>query len=260
MTFHYSLHDIVCALQDLGLKKGDVVFSHSNVGFLGRPENGLTAQAVFNTILQAFLKVIGDEGTLIVPTFTFSFARNEVYDPDHTPSNCGVFAELLRKLPSAYRSHDPCFSVAAVGARAVELTQNAPINSYGPDSFFDRLYKANGTICNINFDAASTFLHYVEKKLHVPYRADKTFSGIFQKNGKKEVRLSTIYTRNFSPDFVPAYDKFSQLAKERGFFHTAKVGRGFIGAILTKDIFDLVKETLLTKPLFLTKAEYKNFS
>ena len=48
------------------------------------------------------------------------------------------------------------------------------------------IFPNNKVFCNLNFDAGSTFVHYVERSLKVPYRFDKSFSGIFRRKGKEE--------------------------------------------------------------------------
>lgn len=255
MRHHYTRQDVYNALQEIGLKKGDIVFSHSNIGYLGIPQGGCNVENAFNTILHAFLDVIGPEGTLIVPTYTYSFSQNKPFNPDQTPSDCGVFTEMLRKYPNVFRSEDPNVSVAALGKRAVEMTRDAPQNTYGDNSFFHRFYKAKGIICNINFDAGSNFVHYVERVLQVPYRFDKTFNGILQKNGEEIKASSTIWVRYLVPGTHPQFEKYNKLAVEKNLFKVANVGRGMFGAISTSDSFNLVKETLTYRPWFLTDAE-----
>ena len=254
MTYHYTHQDIKNALQCIGLKKGDVVFSHSNVGFLGVPAGDVSIQNVTSTILHAVFDVIGEEGTFIVPTFTYSFPQGKPFNPDETVSDCGVFSEAVRQLDTAVRSEDPCVSVAAVGARAVEMTENLPENAYGPGGFFDRFYKANGVICNINFDAGSTFVHYVERLLNVPYRFDKVFTGLFQKKGREEKRQSTLWVRHLNDGTSASFEMFDQIARDKGLYQVETVGRGFVGAIRVNDVFNLIERTLLSRPLFLTDA------
>lgn len=254
-TYHYNRCDLADSFREVGLSKGDIVFSHSNIGFFGIPAGERTPGNTFWTILNAFFDVIGEEGTLAVPTFTYSFPQGKVFDPDNTPSDCGIFTEMLRKHPEAYRSNDPCISVAAIGKKAEELTQNIPENSYGPDSFFDRFYEADGVICNLNFDAGSTFVHYVERSLNVPYRFDKTFNGTFRKGDREEDKKCTIWVRYVSSDeTIAVFEPFDRLAREEGLYKTAKVGRGFVGIITVKDTFSLIERTLPERPWLLTRA------
>ncbi len=251
----YTREQFAEALASVGLKPGDTVFSHSNVGYFGRPAAGLTAAGLLDTIYGAFTDVLGEDGTLVVPTYTYSFSQGRVFDYDNSPGDCGLFTELVRTMPESIRSEDPHVSVAAVGKRALELTGDLPSNAYDPDAFFGRLYSTGGVICNLNFDAGSTFLHYVERCLKVPYRYDKTFAGVFCRNGHRENREATIWVRDTSSDeTIAAFEPFDEFARDRGLFRTAQVGRGAIGMISTADCYALVQDLLPAHPWVLTRA------
>jgi aminoglycoside 3-N-acetyltransferase len=136
------------------------------------------------------------------------------------------------------------------------LTADVPENSFGPDSFFERFYHAGGKILNFNFDAGSTFVHYVERCLGVSYRFDKTFSGRIRLRGEEHQARSTIWVRYRSDNaLVAAFEPIDQLAREKGVFETRPLGRGEIGLITAADTYDLIRHTLPTRPLFLTRAE-----
>src|SRR5271157_6657539 len=104
---HYNHGQMRDALRKCGLKSGDVVLCHSNLGYFGRPEEGETAEALFVLTLRAFQETIGNEGTIVAPTFTYSFCKGEVFDPANTVSQMGIFAEMLRRQPAARRSEEP---------------------------------------------------------------------------------------------------------------------------------------------------------
>lgn len=258
MKFYYNRAQMVQAFKQSGLKPGDVVFSHSNVGYFGYPEEGQTSEALFQTILGAFFDVIGEEGTLVVPTFTYSFPRRQHFDPDHTPSTCGIFTEMLRRHPEARRSADPIFSVAALGRRAMELTCDLSPECFGKNSFWDRFLHEDGVICNLNFDAGSTFVHYVERCLNVPYRYDKLFTGRLTRDGKA-IKSSAIYfCQDLSnPDTVAAFEWFDRVARERGVARSVPVGRGAVVVISAADTFKLIEDELKQHPWFLTVAGQK---
>lgn len=244
------------ALDTLGLRNGDLIFGHSNIGFFGRPEgvrSGDDAAALFH---DAIRERIGPGGTLVVPTFTYSFPRREIYDPLNSASRMGLLAEWIRRRPDARRSLDPCYSVAAVGAHAERLTGAATENSFGPGSFFHRFLESGGKILNLNFDAGSTFIHYVERELAVPYRFDKTFTGLLRLDGVERPARSTIWVRYLSDDSLEAkFETFDRLAREQGLFRTVGLGRGEMGVMRAADCFDLVARTLPRRPYFLTRAE-----
>ena len=121
----FTAADLDRALDALDLKRGDVLFGHSNIGYFGRPEGVRSGEAAAELFHDRIRARIGEEGTLVVPTFTYSFPRREVYDPAATPLRMGLFAEWIRRRPDALRSADPSYSVAAVGARAAELDRKS---------------------------------------------------------------------------------------------------------------------------------------
>ncbi|MDP2431769.1 MAG: AAC(3) family N-acetyltransferase [Pseudomonadota bacterium] len=253
---HYTAADLDAALNRLPLERGDVLFLHSNLGFFGRPEGCTGSADVCHLFFDTLMRRLGGNGTLVVPTFTYSFPRRQLFDPAETASGMGAFAEWLRLHPDAQRSHDPCYSVAAVGAHAETLTAHAPENSFAPEAFFGRFLNADGVVLNLNFDAGSTFLHYLERQLGVPYRFDKTFEGHIRERGETRRAKSTIHVRYLSSEAtVPVFEPFHALATEAGLFVTEKLGRGRLGCIRASDCRHLLTETLPRRPWLLTRAE-----
>ncbi|MBB1485637.1 AAC(3) family N-acetyltransferase [Oceanospirillum sediminis] len=258
MKNSYSKQDIKNALLEVGVKKGSTIFSHSNIGFFGRPEEARNVDEAYKVIANAIFEVIGVSGTLVVPTFTYSFCKKEVFYYDETASNCGVFSELVRKDPASFRSMDPNISVAAIGRKAEALTLDTSKNSYAKDSFFDRFMNERGLVCNMNFDAGSTFVHFVERELKVPYRYDKEFSGVIINSERKELETEySIFVRDDSTnDTIAAFETFDEIARNNMVFKTHSVGRGFIGCISSEDTFKLIQDEIKKDPGLLIKGEY----
>ena len=183
-NFDYSKSDISKALTDVGITTDDNIFVHSNIGYFGKMENAENKNDYCREFLESVLDVIGINGTLVVPTFSYSFCNNEVYDKIKTDSVCGIFSEYIRKKSNSSRSDDPNFSIAAIGKNAGLFTKDCAAYSFGKNSFWERFHRKDGKICNFNLDSSSTFIHYVEKSLNVEYRYDKPFSGTSIINGK----------------------------------------------------------------------------
>src|SRR3972149_1351419 len=76
--FDYTKEDIVNALLKVGLQQNDNVFSHSNLGFFGRLKGGSDNDSYCTAFKDAFFEVIGPGGTLVVPTFTYSYCWNKI--------------------------------------------------------------------------------------------------------------------------------------------------------------------------------------
>lgn len=253
MTADYDRAQFAETLRRVGVRKDDTIFSHSNVGFFGTPEGGRTAANIHDTIAGAFFDVMGPGGTLVVPTFTYSYCNGEPFDPDATLSTCGLFTELVRKDPAALRSHDALFSVAAVGARARELTADAPAECFGEKSFWARFLAADGLICNLNFDAGSTFIHFVERRIGVPYRFDKIFRGTTRVAGVAIENEFTFFCRrlDFPGGARARFEPFDARGREVGIVRSERVGRGSVVALRAADTCDLIETELRRDPRFL---------
>ena len=70
-----------------GIGRGDVVALHSSLSSMGEVIGGA------ETVVDAFLETVGDRGTLLVPTFTFSLKMwadaFPAFNVTSTPSRCG---------------------------------------------------------------------------------------------------------------------------------------------------------------------------
>ena len=163
-----SKQDIIMAARKLGLKKGDVVLVHSSFKSLGPVQNGA------QDVIGGFSEVLGDEGTLVMPTFVqkdFANAYNTWHIDKH--SDTGYLTNYLRKLPEASRSDQATHSVAAIGKLAHELTKthghtskrfgNMGDTPFSSDSPWEKMYDLNAKVVLLGVDFMSvTFRHYAE--------------------------------------------------------------------------------------------------
>jgi aminoglycoside 3-N-acetyltransferase len=94
-------------------------------------------------VIDGILEVIGADGTLMVPTF--SYWAVDLFDPRITPGFTGLVTETLRLRHGGVRSLHPTHSVAAVGKRAREFTEgHEDVGALHIDSPIDKLAKAGG--------------------------------------------------------------------------------------------------------------------
>ena len=234
----FVFEDIVKAISESGIKNGDVLMVHADLARFGKLGEITDKKEFANVFIDAFLKVIGKKGTLIVPTFTYSFCNNEIYDPGNTPSAVGLFTEELRKRKDAFRSIHPIFSVAAIGKMAKELTSNLSKNSFGEGSVYDKLLKVKNSkyvIFGVDYFAC-TQIHYIEEMLKAPYRYVKKFKGKI-KNKNKEYRDEyEFYVRPLDKSAVPDFDKIEKWLLDAGFLKKAPFGHAFISVAKISDI------------------------
>jgi len=251
-NYDYTEKEIVQALKVVGIHEGDNIFVHSNLGFFGKLNGANQRDDYCKIFKNSIFNVLGPKGTLVVPTFSYSFCNSQIFDIKKTVSVCGVFSEYIRKCKGVLRSDDANFSVVALGEKAEYFTKNVANNPFGPNSFCDRFLKSDGKFCNFNLDSASTFIHYVEKSVKVPYRYDKAFPGIAMINGEKINKTFYHYVYDLQkPQNSPNFTKFDKKAKEGGLVQTANLGKGQIVCISAKNTFELIKKEILNDPEFL---------
>jgi len=186
-------------LKNLGVISGDIVMIHSSIYSLGRVEEGLDG------FFEALIEYVGEGGGLIVPTFTYSYRRNEIFDIKNTKSavDIGVFSEFIRKKDISVRNLDPLFSMTAVGGSAVSLIQRRANNCFGEGSVYGELFNNNVKFLGFGISYStglSGFMH-IEKLANVPYRYDKVFSG------KTKITESNTYN-DIATHFIRDEDNF----------------------------------------------------
>jgi aminoglycoside 3-N-acetyltransferase len=254
---NFSKSDIIKVLKKTEIKDGDIIFVHSNMGFFGRLENAKNSKEYCEIFKDAIFEVIGEKGTLIVPTFSFSYCNNQIFDKKTTKSfECGVFSEFIRGLKNSKRSDDANFSVSAIGDKSDYFTKKVSKYSFGVNSFWDRLWKENGKICRFNLSPDyNTFIHFVERKLNVSYRYDKEFRGISIVNDKKMEKKYYHFVRdlensNYESDLL----KLEQKCKDLELLKSEVLGKGQIDVIDTKNVYDVINEEIQKEPNFLVKG------
>ena len=249
--FDYTENDIVRSLKKAGVKKNDTILCHSDVQKFGVPKCGLNKTKIVKMFFRSFFKILGDNGTLIFPTFTYSFCNNEIYNPKKTYSLCGFISNNIKVIKKFTIYPDPNLSCIIYGKHKKFLSTLVDKNSYGENSLFERFFNLKGKICNLNLDAGSTFLHLLERKLNVNYRFDKEFEGKIIKNGKTIRDKFTIFSLYKSTKKESNFEKFTQYAIKKNYYKQSNLGRGKIGLISSANCFKILKEKIKKNKNFL---------
>lgn len=255
MISHYNSLDLTAALESLPIEKGSIVFIHSNIGFFGRMDGVDSLKRLCKSFFNAIMDRIGPRGTIVVPYFTYSFPKKTSFNVSEKADNMGAFSDYVFGLSDTHRSLDPCYSVCANGYQSKELTKKAPQNSFDEKSFFSRFLKNQGVILNLNFDAGSTYLHFLEREFGVPYRYDKTFKGEIKTKEKSYKVKNTIFVRDLNDSSSePCFEKFTTFCKNQNSYIVSRLGRGEIGMISAKDCYYICRDNLQKDISFLVKG------
>jgi aminoglycoside 3-N-acetyltransferase len=256
-TYDYTKEDLIHAFHEIGIKKGEIVFTHVGMGFLGYPKEGKTLRKMFKVIYQAFEEVLGKSGTLLVPVYTYSFCNKEPFNVQNSSSTVGYFTEQFRKLPTVVRSVEPIFSVAGKGPAVKKLFKGLPDECFGKDCIYDRLVKAGGYICNVGVGFRyATFVHYAERSSGVSYRYNKVFEGEIVDGSKEYHKKMTYYVRNAVNDksTFPDLLRLERDATHFGDLTSTQVGRGRVTRISCKDLLKLCRQGIKKNPWYLARG------
>jgi aminopeptidase-like protein/aminoglycoside N3'-acetyltransferase len=257
----YGKSDIANALSSVGLRRGDTAFLHLCLDVLGDADGAPSVKARDALWLESLREAVGAEGTLLAPTYTFSFCRQEAFDVQETPTEGGdwstsrEFLEAFRKLPGAVRSRDPIHSVAGVGPRADELLRDVAPTCFGKGSVHERLLAAGGKIVaiGVGLDEAS-FRHHVEEVVGIPGRYRKLFTGWIRDNGQARKQGWVYNVRILASNYYPDGSRLEALVRENGALKVAPVGRGEVLGIDARRYFELTSEQLRRDPMFTVRG------
>lgn len=193
----YTTESLLSCLKKGNVLPGDLVMVHSSLLALGQLKNHKLRE-VPATIGRCLLDAIGPKGTLVAPTFSFSFCRGEPFDRQNSPSEkMGLLSEWLRTQPNATRSKHPIQSVAAIGPLASDICEPDSPSAFDLGGSFDRMINLNAKLILLgtNFQAAS-IIHFSEQQCAVPYRYWKSFSGTYICSRNAQKKTYQMFVRN----------------------------------------------------------------
>jgi aminoglycoside 3-N-acetyltransferase len=242
---------VMTDLRALGLTSGSIIMMHAAMSRVGWVEGGPPA------VLDAILEVLGSEGTLMVPTFSYSYDKRDVaeaFDKRTTPScNNGVLADTLWKRPDAHRSDHPAYSVAAIGARAEEMTRDHPVEQpVGEGSPLHRLVEKDGHVLLLGVGQdKNTLVHTAEALSGVGYTVVP-----FKESWGRNVRVQApegeilIPQREFSGCSF-GFPVLDPVLKQKGVVKIGLVGEAPCQLFRAQDLVATVFEVLRKQPDFL---------
>ena len=243
------------ALHAVRAQECDVLYIHTGMRF-GTPTSGISRKALLGSLLDS-LESLG-VGTLIFPTFTFSFCNNEDYDRQHSPSQMGALNEFARKSGKGVRSADPLLSVYVIGKRT-DLVENLSQYSIGEGSNYDKLHRCGDKVKFLFFGAdmreCFTYTHYMEALLKSPYRYDREFSGLVIDGEQRQQTTCYLYSTYANCTLNPEPVVYNEM-KQRGQLLYTGLGDGTVLTLDEKDGYATIAELLEKDPYCLTDGTF----
>lgn len=170
----------------LGISAGDKIMIHADLRIFGYLEN------MGEDFLQILEEIIGPSGSMITPSFTFSFPNT--FNINTTVSTTGAIGKLFAKQKNVKRVPDGMTSYYLIGGDAEKMIQEWGHSSYGENSIPDQLTRNGGKILQLGTDILS-LVHYLEEKISVPYREIIRFEGRIEDGEKRYDSYTNFYAR-----------------------------------------------------------------
>lgn len=204
-----------------GVRSGDLLLLHSNTRGTLIKLKMLGLSMNIESVLDSFLSVLGENGTLLLPLFNFGFCHGETFDLRATPSRMGSLTEAGRLRSSAVRTRNPIYSFAVLGKQRDLFCGVDNFSGYGADSPFGILHRSGGRIAVLDLpdQDSMTFYHYVEESLSVDYRFHKQFTGPYTDfDGVASQRTYNLFVRKTQDGVTTRLDGMEELLWKKGLY------------------------------------------
>jgi len=247
-----TFEDLVKGLRDVGIEEGDLLLAQSSYKSFGGVDGGP------KTIIEALIHAVGEEGTLIMPAFSFDFCEGEPWDVRNSPSRMGIITELFRQDPRSCRVFHPIYSVSVSGKHAEEICSYRYKSSYGPDSVFAKMRELNGKMVflGVHPNISITFLHHVEEMIGVDYRYMKEFTGqVTDWDGNTYEDTFTMMVRDIEKGVITDAVKMGELLDEKVLLKMNKIGEATVRLFDVNEVFEFTSREIKRDPFLMHRIE-----
>lgn len=244
--------EIIQACAEVDIGESDVLMLHCDAIVTAQFAPAANAER-YDLLIDSLEEVLGVGGTLIIPTFTYSFTEGEDFDIACSPSRVGALSEHFRKRPQVMRSANPLFSVAASGRYARRFATSESEDCFGSGSAFDLLYGLDGKIAcfGCSLDRA-TFVHFVEQEYGVNYRYEKYWNGeVVDAQGARIAQTVRYYVRDLGRKSSTDLTLLQARLEASGILKKTEFGRLGITEVRARDFFRVATEMLEENPVAL---------
>lgn len=211
------MSSIVDYIDCFSINKGDRIWLSSELLkiALAFKKNGIDFDG--GKLIDVVQEKIGEEGSLLIPTFSFEFSNNKYYDYNKTRGASGALGNIALSRPDFVRTSHPMHSFAVWGADKKLLAEMKNKNSFGVDSPFGYCIgnSVRQIILGTDYVHAMTLVHYAEYVCNVPYRFSKSFTGVYvNKDGIKEERTYDYAARKLEISPEERFNRLGSLLEE----------------------------------------------
>jgi aminoglycoside 3-N-acetyltransferase len=251
--------DLLAAFRDAGMGREDTLLVFSNLARVGKVKDAASKADTLRTYLDALLETIDvSRGTLVVPTFTYSFARGTPFYHEESPSELCMLGEFVRRQSESLRSFHPHFSFCAIGREKREICRNVSRSAFGYESVFDRLYKKNAKMVFIgtNITEGLTFHLYIEHMVGLSHCYHKAYFTPAFRDGYQVEGPFFSYVRHLVDGLRSDLSPFEAELRGLGLIREVEVGAGRLQVVQCHEVFREGYRRLQADPCYFYSREF----
>jgi len=175
------------------------MFLHfDSIGLIYLGSSNKSRLECFSSVLR---EIANRGGNILIPAFSYSFCRNEIFSVQNSPTTLGDSHEFLRLNSKARRTSNGIFSYLVFGSHPVfseHMNKRPYQDCFGQSSLLSQILDLDGWIGSIGGVIQSTTeIHHIEKKVQASYRYDKVFNGqVIHNNGERYEQKAVFFCRD----------------------------------------------------------------
>lgn len=230
----------------LGINKGDRVYVTSDVKELLYGLMHHEDETDLSVLIDGIIDIIGEEGSLVFPTFNWSFCGGTPFDYYKTPCKTGSLGKIALKRDDFKRTKHPIYSFAVWGKDKEAMCALNNKSSFGSDSPFAFMVE-NGyrnLFIDKDLEHSFVFVHYVEQSVgHIHYRYLKDFTAEYtDENGITDIRTYDMNVRDLDMDVTNVIYAFEDEFIEKGVMKRFYINDLEYKIIELKDAYPIIAE------------------
>jgi len=233
---------------DLPIKNGDVIFVSSDITRIALDCARRSVPFSADLLIDELIAILGDNGTLMFPTFNWGFCKGETFDYYNTVSKVGTLTNVALKRADFRRTRHPIYSFAVFGKHKDLLYSMNNVSSFGIDSPFAFIcdYGAKNLMIDIDYQKSATYVHYVEEKNGVEYRYMKNFSaGYIDSEGVYSNRTYSMYVRYLDKEVNVTINPMHEVYVANGAVVESECNGRIIRLVDMRTAYDLVEQDII---------------
>ena len=196
-------------IKKLKVKKNDKIIVHADLSKFGIINKNLAV-----IVLRVLKRIIGKNGSIIMPMYNLDMPKNYIYDIEviSKNTNISVLSKEFFNTQKVYRSSNPLHNHIGIGRESKFLLDTNSNLSFGKNSDFHYMYRKNFKLILLGCtpQQGATYLHHLEALVGVPYRKwIKIEKKILSSNKIKKIIVNyyAVKNRNYKANFNILFDK-----------------------------------------------------